>query len=302
MNDALPLSTTVIVCVLDDWRVLRTLSSLASQTVPAHAFDVVVVSSGSEDIAAAVQAMPLSITHIVKDVRLPVARNLALEQVQTESYLTIDADCIAHPGWVEQMTVALTAKGGSVVGVGGRIAKHAPKTLTQRYGITIDDGQAELGYLPALHLPYVTGANAGFLTDAVKSVGGYDEQFRCGEDVDICYKLGLAGGELEIAQNAWVYHEDRRTLAEHYRRFRHYAIDQALLFKKYREHSGRRYYIDGYPARRAGIALRTAARGIPDAIRGDFSGLASGAVTAVEAAGIKDGELRGAFSHKIIYL
>ena len=44
-----------------------------------------------------------------------------------------------------------------------------------------------------------------------------------------------------IADDAWIRHEDRQRLIDHYRRFRHLAVDQALLFKNYSELSGRRW-------------------------------------------------------------
>ena len=83
--------------------------------------------------------------------------------------------------------------------VGGRIRSYQPRTWTQRYAITIVDGQESLSYLPAMPLPYVAGANAGFDTATLRGVGGFDVDLRSGNDVDACYKLGLRGHSVGLA-------------------------------------------------------------------------------------------------------
>ena len=103
---------------------------------------------------------------------------------------------------VTNMVQRLDAAPASVVGIGGAIQKYAVDTIVRRYGITIDDGQADLNYLPALHLPYVTGANSAYRMEAVRNCGGYDEQFVCGDDVDLSYRLGLAGSTLGVEPGA----------------------------------------------------------------------------------------------------
>ncbi len=84
---------------------------------------------------------------------------------------------------------------GDVAAAGGPIAKHQPGTWAQRHAITIVGGQRKLSYLPALDLPYVAGANAGFVTAALRMAGGFDEELLSGNDVDACYRMGLRGTE-----------------------------------------------------------------------------------------------------------
>ena len=92
-----------------------------------------------------------------------------------------------------------------------------------------------------------------------------------------------------------MWHEDRATVAAHFRRFRFYAIYQVLLYAKYRhESSGRRFVIDGYPARRAWKALRATPRALGGLVRGDVSSAARVLLQLVEASAVVVGELEGA--------
>lgn len=296
-------TATVLVCVRNDWRVLRLLDSLNRQSFDADRLRVVVVCSGREDYGVALDGFRFDLRVIrCGDVRLSVKRNIGLEHVESPYYLTTDADCVAQPDWVATLVRRLERADASVVGVGGGIDKYAADTMTQRYGITVNDGQAALNYLPALHLPYIAGANAAFRTGPVRNIGGYDEDFLCGDDVDLCYRLGLAGGRLEVDPDARIYHEDVARLLQHYRRFRYLAIDQALLFKKYRAASGRRWTFDTYPFRRLGLATRMALRDLPAVAKGRWHAPKTALVTSVEAFGVLAGDLQGAWRHRVLYL
>jgi sulfatase maturation enzyme AslB (radical SAM superfamily) len=169
------------------------------------------------------------------------------------------------------MTSALVETGAAAVG--GAIHRHRPRTWTQRHAITIVNGQTSLNYLPALHLPYVAGANAGFDTAQLRAVGGFDEDLRSGNDVDVCYKLGLRGHTVALTPAAVVEHEDRATVWAHARRFRFYAVYQVLLFAKYRQVSGKRLVLDTYPLRRTADAIRATPPALVGLIRGDAASL-----------------------------
>jgi len=165
---------------------------------------------------------------------------------------------VARPGWIEHLTARLAA--GDVAAAGGTIVKHQPGTRAQRHAITVVDGQRSLSYLPALHLPYVAGANAGFVTSALREAGGFDEELLSGNDVDACYRLGLRGHRVGLAPDAVIEHEDRATVTAHFRRFYTYAVYQVLLYAKYKHLSGKRYVLDASAAPSRPPPARQAAR------------------------------------------
>ncbi|MGH3886624.1 MAG: glycosyltransferase [Pseudonocardiaceae bacterium] len=259
---------TVVVAVKADRRVYRLLRSLLDQTQPRHTYEVIVVENGSSSLAG-VQTLDADVVRYFhsSEPNAAAARNIGLRAARGRYLLLTDADCVARPDWIEQMHRHLAD--GTTAAVGGTIIKYEPKTFTQRFGITVVNGQAELNYLPALPLPYVVGANVGFVTAALRQVGGFDEAFRSGNDVDICYQLGLCGYRIGLASEAVVMHEDRASAREHFHRFKNYAIYQVLLHAKYRNLTGRTVVLNPYPFNRVGSAIQSAPATLMQMLRGD---------------------------------
>jgi glycosyltransferase involved in cell wall biosynthesis len=291
---------TVLVCVKDDWRILRLLSSLDEQESGPGRIRAVVVTTGREDYGALLGRFSIPVEVVASpEPKLALARNRGLAMVRTPLVLTTDADCVAHPGLASAVISSFDRASMTTAGIGGAIEKWSTSTPTQRHGITINDGQDGLQYLPASPRPYITGACAAFRTEALAAVGGYDEQYAVGEDVDICYRLGKAGWELKVDPSIRIRHEDRTTLGGHFRRFRWYAIDQALLFRIHAERPRGRVYVNPYPWQRMASAARLAARGVACA---DGEQLQAAAVTSAEAAGVWAGDLIGSVRHRVLYL
>jgi GT2 family glycosyltransferase len=294
------LLATVVVAVHGDPRVRRLISSLAAQTVPRSDYEVIVAENGSSGLA------DLDGAHgLVRYVHLPqagtaAARNAGLRLARGRFLLLTDADCVARPGWIENMTACLAA--GAVSGAGGQIVKYQPRTWAQRHAITVVDGQRQLSYLPALHLPYVAGANAGFATTALREAGGFDERFRSGNDVDVCYQLGLRGHQIGLAPGAVIEHDDRATITAHFRRFYRYAMYQVLLYAKYKHVSGRRCVLDTYPFRRAASAVAALPGCTAALLHGDPGPASRALLQLTEAAGVLCGDISGAIQFRQPYL
>jgi GT2 family glycosyltransferase len=291
---------SVVIAVKGDSRVRRLLDRLLRQTLPAAVYEVIVVENGSAELAD-VEGHGGIVRYLhVAEANSGTARNVGLAAARGRYLLLTDADCVPEADWIERLIAHLST--GEAAAVGGFIGKYNPTTWTQRYAITVVDGQRGLNYLPALHLPYVVGANAGFVTEAVRAVGGFDPDLRSGNDVDVCYKLGLAGHRLGVAHDAVIWHEDRATVVGHFRRFRFYAIYQVLLFAKYRPVSGRRLVVDTYPLRRTAEALRAAPRGLIRLAAGDPGPISRVALQVVEAAGVFAGQMEGAARFRQLYI
>lgn len=291
---------TVAVVVRADKRLYRLLSSLESQTISSADFEIVVVENGSRMHDDVVELHPSVRYFWLPEANLAKARNAALQVARGKYYLMTDADCVAEFDWVEKMLSALV--NAAYVGMGGSISKIHQGNWVQKNAITIVDGQNGLNYLPALHLPYVVGANCGFLRSALLEVGGFDEHLISGSDVDICYKLGLLRMYIGHVASARVYHEDRSTVVEHFNRFRRYAVYQVLLFAKYKKHSGKKFVLNEYPVKRFLSALRGAPQAAMKLLSGDPAPMQTCWLQVVEALGIWCGDLQGSLRFRQIYI
>jgi glycosyltransferase involved in cell wall biosynthesis len=296
-----PPTATVVVAVRGDQRIRRLLDALLRQNMPAGGLEVIVVENGS-DLFADVDGLGDGLVRYLHsdEANSAAARNLGLRAARGRYLLSTDADCVPDPDWVRLMVDALER--GTYQVVGGVIRKHAPVTWVQRHAISIVDGQRTLGYLPALHLPYVVGANAGYHTDAVRAVGGFDTRLRSGADVDICYRLGLRGQRVGLVPDAIVEHTDRATLRGHFHRFRVYAVYQVLLFRLYRPVSGRHWIVNPYPPRRVASTLGLVPKALLALVRGDAGLAARVLLQLVEVAGIWCGDVQGSIRWRVFYL
>jgi glycosyltransferase involved in cell wall biosynthesis len=291
---------SVVVAVHRDARVRRLLSSLASQTLPREAYEVIIVENGSTDLADTDGAYGIARYAHLARANSAAARNAGLGLARGRFLLLTDADCVARPGWIEQLTARLA--GGEVTVAGGPIVKYQPRTWAQRHAITVVDGQQRLSYLPALHLPYVAGANAGFVTGALREAGGFDETLRSGNDVDVCYRLGLRSHRVGLASGAVIEHDDPATIAAHFCRFYRYAVYQVLLYAKYKHVSGKRYVLDTYPLQRATQATSSLPRSAMRLLRGDPGPASAALLQLIEAAGVLCGDISGAIRFRQPYL
>jgi GT2 family glycosyltransferase len=292
---------SVIVAVKGDCRIYRLVDSLLAQSLPAGSFEVVVVENGSSQFADVTSRGSGQVRYLhLAEGNMAAARNAGLNAACGRYLLLTDADCIAEPEWVERMTACLAE--GRYGAVGGSIVKFAPTTWTQRHAITVADGQAQLSYLPALPLPYVAGANAGYVTAALREVGGFDERLRSGNDVDICYRLGMADHQIGLVSQAVVWHEDRASVRAHFRRFRGYAVYQVLLFVTYQPVTGRRFVLNPYPLRRTAEAIADIPRALLALARGDAGPGARALLQLVEAAGVWCGDLEGSVRYRALYI
>jgi GT2 family glycosyltransferase len=289
---------SVVIAVRGDVRVMRALHSLGHQTVPRDTYQLIVIENGSSSLAA---SLPPGIDYAYQErANMAAARNMGLAKADSTFVLFTDADCVPERNWIETMTAALA--GGDFAGIGGRIERYQPRTAVQRFGANIVDGQTSLNYLPILDLPYVVGANSGFHRDSLLATGGFDEDLLSGNDVDVCYKLGLRGRKLGICPEAVVYHDNRPSAAEHFFRFFNYALYQVLLHKKYRAVSGKKWIFNSYPYRLFADILRRLPASLYSLAMRDVAPFLTLLFRAIEALGVILGDVSGSLKHKVVYI
>ena len=295
------MSCSIVICVYKDRRIYRLIESLLCSNNIRYITEIIIVENGTslfEDVISIDERIKYA---NVKLKNMAYARNVGINMARGNYILMTDADVVVDEHWVKEMLTALQE--GVYAAVGGKIAKYQPATWVQKHAITIVDGQQKLNYLPALNLPYVVGANVGFISSVLHNVGGFDERLISGNDVDICYRIGLAGYKIGLAPAALVYHEDRPGLGKHFNRFRNYAVYQVLLFSIYRHVSGKRWVINSYPFKRffGGILA------IPKSLllyifKGNNTVLLRAILQIVESVGIWCGSIQGSLRFRQFYI
>jgi cellulose synthase/poly-beta-1,6-N-acetylglucosamine synthase-like glycosyltransferase len=300
MTERNKIHASIIIAVRGDRRVQRCLAALASQTVVRESYEIIVVENGTricENICREAGVTYLTLAQA----SMPAARNRGLYTANGNVVLFTDADCVASSTWIEKM-LACFERTPDVVGVGGTIERYAPATVVELYGSNLVNGQRRLNYLPIMPFPYIVMGNAGFRRKSLIEIGGFDEELLSGNDVDICYKLGLKGYKISLCLDAIVSHENRKSIRQHFKRFFRYGTYQSLLFKKYQKYTRKTIVFDLYPFRCFRRALVTLPRALRLTLRKDWSLFWSGGLLVVEGAGIFFGLLYGSIKFRTLYL
>lgn len=142
------------------------------------------------------------------------ARNAGLGLVTTPLVAFVDADAHLPDGWLDPLLphfdddlVALVAP---------RVRSTPGPSVLERY--EREHSPLDLGPRPGRvragsRISYVPTAAVVCRTDAIRTVGGFDESLRFGEDVDIVWRLGEAGHRVRYEPGSIVSHDARPTWA-----------------------------------------------------------------------------------------
>lgn len=155
-------------------------------------------------------------------VSIPHQRNAGVRTARGDLIVFTDAGCRPEPGWLERLvaplggdehiTVGLTL---AAVGSTGLYDRGARKALESRY------------------LTECSTINLAFRREAFDAVGGFDESFSYGSDVDFAWRLADAGYRLRSVPGAVVRHDWGRWRRQ-LRRSYVYGRARTRLYRKHR--------------------------------------------------------------------
>lgn len=172
--------------------------------------------------------------------RLPVtcgpaaARNAGLALVRTPLVAFVDADVTVPDGWIDGLLTHFADP--DVVLVAPRVRSRPGAGTVAAF--ERDHSPLDLGPLPARirsgsRVAYVPAAAMICRTDAIRSIGGFDEGLRFGEDVDLCWRLDAVGGVLRYEPAVVVEHAPRRSWPELVRQRVGYGSSAAPLARRH---------------------------------------------------------------------
>jgi GT2 family glycosyltransferase len=154
-------------------------------------------------------------------ISIPHQRNAGVRAAAGEVIVFIDACCQPEPGWLARLVAPLRdgedVTVGQATGIAGNPAPY-------------DYDHFELGQ--TTYLRECATINLAFRREAFETVGGFDEDFAYGSDVDFSWRLRDAGYRLRWVPDAVIGHDwgDRR---RQLRRSYVYGRARARLYRKH---------------------------------------------------------------------
>ena len=216
--------TVVIVNFNGGANVVRCLESLAAQTVPPERIVLVDNASSDGSLAACRELVagggPLAgrttIDALPDNVGFAAGTNHGLAAADTEFVALLNPDAFPEPGWLAALVAAATAHPDSAAFGSRQMLAGRPGVLDgigDRWhvsGLAWREGHGRPlrpADLEAREIFSPCAAAALYRREAVMAVGGFDEDYFCfGEDVDLGFRLRLAGHSARYVPDAVVEH------------------------------------------------------------------------------------------------
>lgn len=221
-----PPAVSVVVVSKDEPALDDTLAALTAAETLAGPVEVVVVDASADrldhvrDAHAGVRWLAFAPP---PGVRTSIAhqRNVGVAAARADIVVFTDAGCVPLPGWLDTLLAPILAEEdtvacGAAVSPGHDLYGGAAQRGTGRY---VDDA-------PTINL--------AFRKSAFAAVGGFDEHFAYGSDVDFTWRLAAAGHPARNVADAVVVHDwggTRRQL----RRAHAYGRARVRLYAKHRD-------------------------------------------------------------------
>lgn len=266
------------------------LDALKAQTYSGD-WEIVVVDNGSTDGTAALvreyqRSMPhLRLVHAPEVRGRAYACNVGAQAARGDALAFCDADDVADPGWLSALAEALEEHEV----VAGAIEVHKlNQSAPWRPAPFVSATEPVLDFLP-----YASGTSFALSREAFEAVNGFSVGIPPCEDIDISWRLQLAGYTLHDAPSAVMHCRYRSSLRGLWKQTVTYAEAHVFLYKRFRAYGMPRSSIR-QALRRYGWLLRRLPRLHRVSRRGRIKWLRTLALCW--------GRLRGSLRYRTLYL
>ncbi len=218
----LPTVSIIVPCYNSAATLRSCLAGLLKQNYPA--FQVIVVDDGSSDDTVSIaKEYPVTLIRTSKNSGPGAARNLAIQESRTDLVVFFDSDCfVEDTDWLQRhvqmhQRPTIGIVGGGILGVGAGLVARADSYChwltnipnAKPADITFTSGPSLTKF--SCHL---VSTNMSVKRQVFEKIGGFDEQFRTGEDVDFCERTVRAGFTIRFQPDIIVKHWDRCNLRD----------------------------------------------------------------------------------------
>lgn len=212
-------------------------ASLLALNYPADRLEIVVVDDASTDATPQVLAgLPVRWLRLPQPSGPAAARNAGARVAQGEIIAFTDSDCVVDPLWLRELVPYLCQPQVGIVG--GRVEPFALDTALNRYEAVksplfmgLEEGECR----PNSAIPFLPTCNFLIWRHLWAEMGGFDEAFPIGEDVDLVWRVHDAGYRVRYVPRGCVRHKYRDRLDGFVRRRAFYGGSEALLLLKHRD-------------------------------------------------------------------
>lgn len=222
---------TVMICAYNAEDTLaEQLTQLAPQ-INARNAELLVVDNRSTDNTVQLVSSFMQRIHNLKLVRADrqqgkaYAMNVGVEAATSPRIAMTDADDIVGEGWVDAMYQGLLESELCT----GPMDMHSLNPERAWSPVPTWGKEPQLGFLP-----FMSGSNMGFHKSLFLQVGGMPADFGTGEDIDISWRMQLAGGRLKYDENALVRVRYRNSSWQDWLQTFRFARAHVMLYKRYR--------------------------------------------------------------------
>jgi glycosyltransferase involved in cell wall biosynthesis len=211
----LSLQASVIIPTHNRGKLLeKTLDALWRQTLPAQAFEVIVVADGCTDgtpEAARLFGRGLNLRVIEQPASGPAAaRNRGAAEAQAELLIFLDDDILAQPQCLEAHVRAHQGRTDLV------LIGYLPPLLQEQKGFyraeLFDWWEANFQRLraPGYRFKYsdLTSGNFSLRKDLFQAAGAFNPDFWCHEDYELCYRLQRLNAAFDFSLEAAGFHDE----------------------------------------------------------------------------------------------
>ena len=162
------------------------------------------------------------------------ARNAGIAIVETDFIACIDVDVTISATTISQLLPYFADD--KVALVAPRVKSRATANMVGEYEVAasvLDMGDVEARVSAGTRVSYVPSAMWLCRTTAMRSVSGFDESLRSGEDVDLVWRLNNSGWSCRYQPQAVCSHTPRATLEKFMQQRMSYGESAALLAKRH---------------------------------------------------------------------
>ena len=228
------LKTSVVITLLDDFRVKKTLDSLISQNKLPD--EIVVADGGSKK-----ELLDMLHEYEKKDRRVKVyillgsvaeTRNKVLPLLNGDLVIFLDADEIAPPNWLSSLIKFIENREADFVG-GPTKPLNAPKNKYEAFVNNFSGWFYE--NVVSSDISTLPMGNTAWHKKIFDKIGGFDERLKWGgEDYDINMRALANGFKGLLIKDAWVWHDQSHldSLNKIVRRKYKYSVGATLAYFK----------------------------------------------------------------------